>query len=317
MQAAQPISLARRWIDDPTTSGRWTTGDMLDELTSACKQLMRDILFPECRITTETYPNIQRYTLPEIIEIHAVYVQGQLAVPAPSIDTLEGDQLQIWDQTSEQGYGPSYAYGSTPWPYPLPPYPGYTPPPPGPPPTFGPVPGGAGPSGNTGAFAPKWTVQTPAMFPGGDEFSQYVWPAPITVPWQGGQRPRYAIEGGSILIVPAPATGPIIINGEIQNNLDIRCVIPHETVVDLDQNLWFPSNCASALARWIVADLLFADETQIGQARATLALQRYEREKNQQRTDANVYRGARSQNAPKVITGRQYWRGQIHRTGPF
>ena len=157
MLASDVIALARRRINDPWTDGRYNTSDMLDFLTAGCDQLMRDILFPECRVTFATVANIQEYQLPEVIDYpRAVYVDGRLCPPAPSMDVLEGNALLYYDQRSMAGP---------------------------------PVRGGGGPSGNVGQYAPVWTTQTPAAFPAATELNQYVWPAPTTQPWSVCNRP--------------------------------------------------------------------------------------------------------------------------------
>ena len=288
MQASQVIALARRRLNDPSSDGRYSNDDMLDFLSSACDQLMRDILFPDCHITTQTIPYVQAYQLPELLEIHAVYVQGLLCPPAPNKDALEGNQILVFDDNPNFcGSGAAPPIGSD------------------------------GPSGNTGQLSPKWTVQTPGTFPNANHFSDCVWPAPSTGPWQTQNRPQIYVEGGFLGIVPAPASGPVVINGEVQDNIDLRGVLPHEQVVDLDQNLWFPMSCRSPLAWRTVYECLFSDATQMGMQRATLANQQYEREKNQRRTDAKVYKNAFNIDQPKMITGRQYWNGQIRRQGAF
>jgi hypothetical protein len=289
MQASWPIARARRRLNDPSSDGRYSDADMLDALSTVCDQLMRDILFPDCHVTTQTVPFVQAYQLPEFLEIHAVYIQGRLCPPVPSKDVLEGNQILVYDQGG--GFQGSPA---------------------GAPPI-----GGAGPSGNTGVFCPKWTVQTPAAFPNANEFSDCLWPAPSTGPWQTQNRPMVAIEGGYLIIVPAPSTGPVVINGEVQDNIDIRGVLPHEQVTDIDQSLWFPKSCLSPLAWGIVQECLFSDATQMGMTRFSAANQKYTQEKNQRRTDAKVYKNAFSIDQPKMITGRQYWNGQIRRQGSF
>lgn len=287
MRAAEVIALARRRINDPWQDGRYNTSDMLDFLTSACDQLMRDILFPECRVTFATTPNIQEYILPEIQDYpRAVYVSGQLCVPAPDMSVLEGQALLIYDQSGMGGP---------------------------------PVPGGGGPSGNVGSFCPKWTIQTPQDFPGATELSQCQWPVPTTAPWSPYNRPMFYLNGGVIGFVGAPANGPAVINGEIQNNVDIRVVLPHPAVVDIEQPLWFPRSCRSPLANYIVAECRFSEETQQATSLGTLAMQRYTQEKNQRRTDVKVIKNAGHIDQPKMITGRRYGsqNGQIIRQGSF
>lgn len=287
MLASDVIALARRRINDPWSDGRYNTSDMLDFLTAACDQMMRDILFPECRVTFATIPNMQEYQLPEIIDYpRAVYVDGRLCPPAPSMDVLEGNALLYYDQRSMAGP---------------------------------PVRGGGGPSGNVGQYAPVWTTQTPASFPAATELNQCVWPAPTTQPWSVCNRPSFYMNGGFMGIVPAPNSGPNVINGEIPNNVDVRVVLAHPVVDDIEMTLWFPRSCRSALSHYIVAECRFSEETQGAMQLGTLAKQNYEREKNQRRSDVLVIKGAGSIDQPKMITGRQYraFNGQISRQGSF
>ena len=284
MNAADVIGLARRRINDPDTDGRWSTADMLDFLSAGCDQLMRDILFPDCRITTPSVPNLQEYQLPDTLEIHAVYLDGRLCVPAPDKDILEGNPTLYYDQ---RGMGPIPPAGS------------------------------AGPLANQGSYVPRWTIQSPAAFPTANSFSTMVWPAPTANPWSTGQRPTFYVEGGFIGFVPAPSNGPPVINGVLENNIEIRCALPHEQVVDIEQPLWFPITCRSPLAQYVVAECRFSEATQISTALATQALQRYTKEMSQRRTDAKVFRNAHNMDQPRMITGRQYWQGQIKRVGPF
>lgn len=263
----------------------------MEFLASACQQLMRDILWPECRVTTATIPNLQKYQLPEIIDVIAVYLQGRLCIPTTK-SIMEGNAIGKWDD------GSIYQYGG---------------------PQYPPVPGNDGPQGNTGYYAPQWTVQTPAQYPQANTYGGGYgsWPVPTGAPWNCGSRPSFYLEGGFIGFVPTPNAGPVIINGEVQNNIDIRCILPHPDVVDEEMNLWFPESCLSPLAWNMNEQMGYSDNSQTSMGRAQYAATKYEREKNQRRTDIKVYTNARNQDNPKMITGRQYWNGQIIRQGPF
>jgi hypothetical protein len=273
--------LARRRVNDLSANGRWSDASFMDFLTAAQTQLIRDILFPECRLTTATVPYIQEYQLPEIIAPGAVYLQGRLCVPT-DIATMEGRQIGKWDQTGE---------GAVP-----------------------PQPSG-GPSGNIGRFSPKWTLATPSSFPEADSLDQCRWPVPSAAPWESGNRPACYVSGGYLGFVPAPSTGPVVINGTPVDNIDFRCVMTPPPIGDLNDTLWFPWSTRSPLAWRICVECAYSDETQISADRRNFAVQMYNQEKNQVRTDLQIFKEMGAPAGPKFNTGRRHWaRGGFRRS---
>lgn len=169
MTANDPLTLLRLVLGDTNQSGRWTNGTLLSFIDRGNKRVVRDVKFPDSRLTTTTVANVGEYQLPPIILPLRVYVAGQLAVPT-DINTLEGHQVGLYDQTTG-GTGALPANTSA-------------------------------PPGTTGPYAPQWVDQTPLSYPVGNS---WVTPAPDSQPWYNGQRPRYYLRGGYIGLVPAPA----------------------------------------------------------------------------------------------------------------
>jgi hypothetical protein len=255
---------------------------MLTFLNPALDQLLRDIQFPAARLLGSTCPNVGQYLdLPEIITPYRLYVQGRLCIPS-DVATLEGHQIGKWDAT---GFGAAPPCGS------------------------------GGPSGNIGQFAPKWSVVTPAAFPQANNLSACMWPAPDASPYHYTQPPRYFIEGGVLNIVPAPSQGPVIINGEAVPNIDFRAVIPHVLVTDLNDTLWFPKRCESALAWQLLIECSFSDGSQISAEQRNFAVQMYAQQKKDLRNEIKMLNELQAPSGPKINTGRRQWRRGGHRVG--
>jgi hypothetical protein len=155
---------------DNTGSGRWQDSTLLGFIDRGNKRVVRDVLFPDARVTIPTVPGQQLYSFPFIaLKVKAIYVAGELIVPS-DLPTLEGRQVGRWDNSAD---------GST---------------------TAG-VGGDAAP-GTVGAGAPAWAVETPLSYP--DLNGQWVTPAPDAEPWETGQRPRYYWRGGYLGLVRPP-----------------------------------------------------------------------------------------------------------------
>ena len=176
MTSTDVLTLLRQVLSDTQTSGRWTDGTLLNFIDRGNKRLVRDVRFPDSRMTTPTVANQQEYQLPPIILPLRIYVAGQLAIPS-DIDTLEGHQTGLYDQTTS---------------------------------TTGTAPlSGSGAASSAGPFEPQWVEQTPLSYPVSNGWQT---PAPDSQPWFIGQRPRYYLRGGYLGLVPAPAnTTPVTI----------------------------------------------------------------------------------------------------------
>lgn len=178
MLASDVISLARRYVNDPTTTGRWTDSSLMDFLGEAQQELIRDVQFPRCRLTATTLVNQQEYNTPELINVYRVYLAGQLLVPTTK-QVLEGHQSRRYDQ----GFGTGI------------PEPGTQ------------TPGSGGPPGTEGSYTPAWNIQVPASYPVTNAWGS---PTPDAQGWFVNQRPRYYWESGVIGFVPAPASAVTI-----------------------------------------------------------------------------------------------------------
>lgn len=162
--------LLRQILSDTNPSGRWSDPTLYNFIDRANKRIVRDVKFPDTRLTFPTVANQGEHQLPFVVILPLrVYVAGQLAVPS-DIDTLEGHQIGMYDQTT-QGTGTLPANLSA-------------------------------PPGTLGAYEPQWVQQTPLSYP---VANSWMTPAPDSQPWYTGQRPRYYLRGGFLGLVPAPS----------------------------------------------------------------------------------------------------------------
>jgi len=173
MQTQDVITLARSYLNDPSSAGRWSDATLINFYNIASQEVIRDVEFPESRVTTTTVANQQEYATPELITVYRVYLAGQLLTPT-TLQVLEGHQSMDYDQNALSGY----------------------------PVTTTQTPGSGGPPGTTGPYSPSWNVTPPAAYPVANAFGPPVADAQM---WGPNQRPRYYFRGGSIGIVPAPA----------------------------------------------------------------------------------------------------------------
>lgn len=271
--AIEPIAYARRLLNDTNPNGRWSDGTMLDFLDRASKRLMRDVLFPAARISTQTVANQQLYQLPVVLQILSVYVNGQLASPTDQA-TLEGHQIDLYDQGFYGALGTQTS-------------------------------GSAGPTGTTGTFTPKWNIRPPAEYPVQNSWG---WPRPDAQPSGTTQPPRFFFRGGYIALVPAPANAAPVVNGVAVDNLVMDCVMLPDTIVSLNQRLWYDEQFVPALAWAIVADAKFGDDTQKTAESRNYAAGEYRRCVGDLRMWKATYTGDAPGGA-KVQTSRAYYRG--------
>jgi hypothetical protein len=141
---------------------------MIGFCEDASKFVNRDIMFPDARYVIDTIANQQAYFLdPAPLRVDRVYLNAQPLVPVDSdINTLEGHQIGLYDQSAQQGIQPV---------------------------------GGDGPPGQTGRYAPQWIAAAPVGYPFPNNNGM-----PTGLPYQPGSRGQYYWRGGEVGIVPAP-----------------------------------------------------------------------------------------------------------------
>jgi len=274
MLAKEPISNARSLLND-TTGGRWSERTLMNFLTMTQRELMRDVKWPPARLVTNSVAGQQEYVLPDsIIRIYSVYIKGQLYTET-RLDTLEGHQIQQYDQ---RGFGTQ-------------------------------APGSGGPSGNAGMFVPRWTVQPPMTTPNGNSWG---YPRPDAQAWSSGSPPRYYLknQGGSIGFIPIPFNGPDLdIDGNPIPDITIDCVISPKPILALTQRIWFPDIFDQALIWGIVEKAKYSDDTSSTKESRTFARERYVEQTGKLRMWASNYTGDSAQ-GPKMQTNRNLYPGR-------
>ena len=91
-------NLFRVLAAEPDSAGRWSDLNIATLVNAGCRAIALELNFPESQQTFASTAGIQEYTMAENLKILRVYVAGQLIVPT-DIPSLEGDQLQYFDQT--------------------------------------------------------------------------------------------------------------------------------------------------------------------------------------------------------------------------
>ena len=274
MYHADPITLARSLLNDvPHAAGtRFSDPTLLNFLGTVQEEITRDVRFPAARISAGTQPNIQEYQLPDtVIEIFSVYVNGQLVVPS-DLPTIEGHQIQVYDQGSLGGTNVQTA-------------------------------GSGGPTGTAGTFTPRWNVQPPSAYP---VTNNGCWPAPDAQTWSTGMRPRWYRRGGYLGIIPAPNSGPPVVNGIPQNNLVIDCVMLPDDPLNLTDLSWFPRLYKKALAMGIVYYAKFSDDTQSTKESRNEAKQSYMEQVGKLRMWAAGFKGD-APDGPRYTSNRPFY----------
>jgi hypothetical protein len=242
MVALEVSTLSRQTLND-LYAQRWSEPTILNFIDRASKKLMRDVLFPDARITTVSIANQQEYQLPYgVMRLDSVYLNGQLCSPTDR-STLEGHQIGLYDQG--QFGGNQYTQVQ---------------------------PGSGGPPGTNSAYAPKWVVQPPTAFP---VMNWWGWPRPDAQSWGYSQAPRYYRRGGWIGFVPAPANPPNVVNGVVIPNICIDCCMLPDTVVQDNQLLWYPDHFCECLSWKVVEFAKFGDSNQQASDDRNYAMSQY------------------------------------------
>lgn len=80
------------------TTGRWSFADVANMINQARFTINAELDYPQGNISTTTISGQMEYELPQITKILRVYVGGQIIIKS-SIPTLQGDQIEFYDQT--------------------------------------------------------------------------------------------------------------------------------------------------------------------------------------------------------------------------
>lgn len=109
MQASDPISLSRIYLAEPgngvpgNVGSRWSDANLLTLEYPALRAVARDVEWPEGTVQFSTQVNVQEYTLLPIAKLLRVYVLSggapQILQPT-SIPLMQGDQIELYDQSS-------------------------------------------------------------------------------------------------------------------------------------------------------------------------------------------------------------------------
>lgn len=105
------VSLFRVEMEEPDPSGRWSSTDVATLANAACREVGLRLLYPQGTITLSggTITGQQEYPgFPLVNKVLRVYLGGQRLVET-DISTMEGDQIQLWDQTA-QGNIPQWKF---------------------------------------------------------------------------------------------------------------------------------------------------------------------------------------------------------------
>jgi hypothetical protein len=277
--AGSILELARIELNDtnPNKGQRWSDARLLKLLDMESKDLMRDLRWPPAKMSTVTVPNLQYYQVEDVIEDYFVFVNGQMCVET-EFETIMGTQTNRYDQGQFPGSGGTQ------------------------------TPGSFGPSGNSGFYTPQWTITPPSGFPVNNSWFGF---APDAQPWRTNMRPRYAFYGGFLVIFPAPANGPEVIDGTPVNNIDIWCATTPDTVTSLDQQLWYPEFCESTLM-WGVVKLARYSDKDTNQALRLEAADNKREKLAGLRMWKSSYTGQAGR-GPKLQTQRGIWRQSRNR----
>ena len=196
MKASDVLTQVRPLLGESSTAQRWSNQDLLGFIDSGQKTMVRTLLWPESRTIVTTTANIQEYDLNEVLLVLRVYLQGQRLVET-SIPTMEGDSLQLYDQTGTSA-GPG-----------------------------GLITNGV-PTLVTGDYTPQWTGEAAAAYPVASSLAP---PGPTGQPAYVGQRPMYYLRGGNLGVVPLPAGSyPLVLDiirqPDTVNNTSQTLVLP-------------------------------------------------------------------------------------------
>lgn len=246
---------------EPSTK-RFSDANLAVWANQAQRQMSFEVDWPFSVQTITTVPNQQLYQLIELMKVMRIYMVGangsQQELLATDIYTLEGDIIQVYDNSSGQQQG-------------------------------NPV------------QTPAWLVQPPQSYPVTSEITltgRGSGPVPTKDAWGIGARPRYFMYGGSIGIVPTPATA------SPQTVIRVEGVgMPQDMFVSTD-NCLYPDLCLDAIMWKMVTYARYSDNSSLVQ-QAEMAYQ------NEMFTKVRPWLERMQATKPKTlvpITKRSYFR---------
>jgi len=259
------LTLLRQSLSDldNTSSGRWSDATLLNWIDQGNKRMIGDVRFPDCKIEVPTVAGVQLYQFPLMLEVDAIYLDGELIVPS-DLPTLEGRQIGYWDNTSGDGSGPAPTTGSD------------------------------APAGSTGQSAPAWTVTEPASYPDATGTWQTGGRAPNAQPWSQYDRPRYYWRGGWLGLPRIPANSGAIIQ--------VDGVRQPDTITVVDQPMTSPENFKAGIV-WAAAYwAFFSNGDQNSREMAKECEANYQREKRTGLSWRGTYDGKNKPEQPKPRT---------------
>lgn len=92
-------SYFRLLTSEPDATGRWSSTDVATLINQSRYSISAELDWPQGNITSSTVAGQMEYTLPTVTKILRVYVGGQIIIPT-SIPSLQGDQIEFYDQTA-------------------------------------------------------------------------------------------------------------------------------------------------------------------------------------------------------------------------
>ncbi|MGH7745824.1 MAG: hypothetical protein ACREQ5_13740 [Candidatus Dormibacteria bacterium] len=89
----------RVYVAEPNNQGRWSQNDVATLVNEAQNYYAIMLRWPDASYFNTLPGSQQEFTLPEILEIDRVYLNGQPIVPT-SIPALEGTDIELYDQSA-------------------------------------------------------------------------------------------------------------------------------------------------------------------------------------------------------------------------
>lgn len=99
MQLSEELTYFRVLVSEPDNTGRWSDTDATNLINQSRYSIALEVDWPQGNISCTTTGSVTEYALPAITKVLRVYLAGQVIIPG-SIPTLQGDQIEFYDQTA-------------------------------------------------------------------------------------------------------------------------------------------------------------------------------------------------------------------------